>query len=365
MSETGLQQLIDALGRQGRQVLGPVVRDGAVALDAVSSIDELPRGVRDVQQAGRYRIEQSDAPNLFAFNLGADGWKRFLFPSRDLLFELDADLIATSARRQPSTDYAFLGVRACDLAAIEVQARVFSGTDSRYMQRLCSAFIVGVHCQTAAATCFCPSMQTGPEFADSEHLDLLLTEVVDEGEHFFLAEARSEQAEALLEEIACEAAAPDDRQSIEAQLNGTRGQIERTMPQGVPELLADNPEAAHWDQVAQRCLACGNCTAVCPTCFCSDVVEVADVNAAAAQRWQVWDSCFNASHSYTHGGLMRSSTMSRYRQWLTHKLSSWHEQFDSSGCVGCGRCVTWCPVGIDLIEEVGALQREVEATDVR
>ena len=206
-------------------------------------------------------------------------------------------------------------------------------------------------------------MQTGPEFPPSEHLDLLLTEIVEGAEHFFLAQPHSAQAASLLEDISCPAAGPQDPSRIEAQLRQTRKQIQRSMPPTAPALLADNPEAAHWDDVAERCLACGNCTAVCPTCFCSDVVEVTDVTADTSQRWQVWDSCFNASHSYTHGGTLRPSTRARYRQWLTHKLSSWHQQFGTSGCVGCGRCVTWCPVGIDLLDEVAAIAQEVADVD--
>jgi ferredoxin len=359
----GLQGMFDVLIAEGHQLLGPVLRDGAVAIDELSDSSQLPRGVTDEQCAGTYRVKHSDAPHLFAFNLGADSWKRYLFPSRDLLLELGPDLIATSAPRSAAQKFAFFGVRACDLAAVEVQARVFANTDDRYLRRLQASFIVGVHCQTAADTCFCPSMQTGPEFPPSEHLDLLLTEIVEESEHFFLAQAFSTHAASLLEDMACQAAQPQDASRIGNQLEQTRAQIQRSMPQSVAGLLADNLDAAHWDDVADRCLACGNCTAVCPTCFCSDVVEVTDVSADTSQRWQVWDSCFNASHSYTHGGTLRPSTRARYRQWLTHKLSTWHQQFGTSGCVGCGRCVTWCPVGIDLLDEVAAIAREAADVD--
>jgi ferredoxin len=73
----------------------------------------------------------------------------------------------------------------------------------------------------------------------------------------------------------------------------------------------------------------------------------------------VWDSCFNLEFSYIHGGHIRSSVKSRYRQWLTHKLVNWHDQFGTSGCVGCGRCITWCPVGIDLTKEVSVLRERL------
>jgi ferredoxin len=86
------------------------------------------------------------------------------------------------------------------------------------------------------------------------------------------------------------------------------------------------------------------------------VQDVTDLTGTTAERWRVWDSCFSAGFSYVHGGPVRSSTKARYRQWLTHKLGTWPAQFDTSGCVGCGRCLTWCPVGIDITAEVDALR---------
>jgi ferredoxin len=97
---------------------------------------------------------------------------------------------------------------------------------------------------------------------------------------------------------------------------------------------------------------------VCPTCFCSTVEDTTDLTGAIAERWQVWDSCFNADHSYLHGGYVRKTTGSRYRQWITHKLATWHDQFGMSGCAGCagcGRCITSCPVAIDITEELCAI----------
>jgi sulfhydrogenase subunit beta (sulfur reductase) len=128
---------------------------------------------------------------------------------------------------------------------------------------------------------------------------------------------------------------------------------------GLRELLAASHEAARWDDVASRCLTCGNCTMACPTCFCTTVEDVTDLSGDHAERWQSWASCFELDFSRLHGGPVRASGVSRYRQWLTHKLGTWHDQFGSSGCVGCGRCIVWCPVGIDLTEEVAALRDEL------
>jgi Fe-S-cluster-containing hydrogenase component 2 len=134
-------------------------------------------------------------------------------------------------------------------------------------------------------------------------------------------------------------------------------QIRRRLDtRGIRDLLLGNLEHERWDQVAGRCLSCANCTMVCPTCFCSSVQEVADLTGDTARREHVWGSCFNDEHPYMNSGAVRKSIKARYRQWLTHKLAGWIDQFGTSGCVGCGRCITWCPVGIDLTEEVAAIR---------
>jgi len=125
---------------------------------------------------------------------------------------------------------------------------------------------------------------------------------------------------------------------------------------GLRELLYRKLEDPHWESVASRCLACGNCTAVCPTCYCARVVDDVAIDGSAAERRQEWESCFNPEFSHLPGGSVRGSIGARYRQWITHKLASWHDQFGTSGCVGCGRCISWCPVGIDITAEVAALR---------
>jgi sulfhydrogenase subunit beta (sulfur reductase) len=124
------------------------------------------------------------------------------------------------------------------------------------------------------------------------------------------------------------------------------------------DVLYASAESPRWDDVAARCLACTNCTLVCPTCFCTSVDDVTDLTATSTERHRVWDSCFSEDYSYLHGGSVRTSTASRYRQWMTHKLASWTDQFGTSGCVGCGRCITWCPAAIDITAEAAALRAE-------
>lgn len=101
-------------------------------------------------------------------------------------------------------------------------------------------------------------------------------------------------------------------------------------------------------EVAPRCLACANCTMVCATCFCHDVVDGVSLSGELATRSRDRASCFSAEFSWAAGAVVRESRAPRYRQWLAHKFASWIDQSRVSGCVGCGRCITWCPVGIDV-----------------
>jgi ferredoxin len=261
------------------------------------------------------------------------------------------------------TPLAFIGVRACELSAIAIQDRVFLGgkfVDRDYAARRTGNFVVAVNCGEPAATCFCVSMDTGPRAR--EGYDLALTELLD-GEHRFLVQVGSPAGAEVLAELPSRPAEATDVTAADAVVDSTAARMGRTMESAdLRDLLAGKLEHPRWDDVAERCLTCGNCTMVCPTCFCSSVEDATDLTGTEATRTRVWDSCFSLDYSYIHGGSVRTSGRSRYRQWLTHKLGTWHDQFGTSGCVGCGRCIAWCPVGIDITAEVAALRAE-EVTD--
>jgi len=257
---------------------------------------------------------------------------------------------------------AFIGVRSCELNAIQIQDRVFMGgphVDSSYKARRESAFLVALNCGQAGGTCFCVSMNTGPKV--KEGYDLALTEVLEEGRHYFLVETGSEAGAEVAGALTLRAAGPEEIAAAERVVAHTASQMGRTLDTtDIKGLLYRNYESPRWSQVASRCLTCANCTMVCPTCFCTTVEDVTDLGGEHAERRQKWDSCFTLDFSYIHGGSVRPSARSRYRQWMTHKLATWIDQFGTSGCVGCGRCITWCPVGIDITEEAEAI-RKIEA----
>ena len=364
LDRDGLSALVQLLGARGRTVIGPTVRDGAVVLDEIASADDLPFGWGTEVEAGRYRLVPRADGAVFAHTAGPQSWKTFLHPQREKLWSADRtpdSRLSVTEENPVQPSYAFLGVRPCDLRAIAIQDRVLAGgryRDRGYEERRTGAFLVAAECTEPGATCFCVSMGGGP--AADAGFDLALTEVLDETGHRFLVRTGSEAGQDVLAHVSHQPADPATEHAARAAVDSARDRMGRAMPPvDLRALMGGSLEADRWDDVAARCLTCGNCTMVCPTCFCTTTEEVTDLTGDHAERWLRWDSCFDVDFSYLHGGPVRSSARSRYRQWLTHKLSTWYEQFGSSGCVGCGRCVTWCPVGIDITEEATALHDEL------
>ncbi len=359
IDRAGLAVLLSALQVRGYETIGPVRRDGAIVYDRIDEVSELPAGWTDRQAPGSYRLERRDDDALFGYAVGPQSWKRYLFTPQQTLFSVarqpDGGLAFTPAALA-APKRAFIGVRACELAAIGIQDRVFRDgehVDAAYAARRDAVLLVAVNCAVAADTCFCSSMGTGP--AVSSGHDLALTELIDAAGHHFAIEAGSAIGTQLLADLPGRAASADDLAAIRAVPQRTAASISRSLDAGgVPALLMRNLEHPRWQEVADRCLSCANCTLACPTCFCSTNEEVTDL-AGAAHHQRRWDSCFNVEFSHLGHGSVRGSVKSRYRQWLTHKLATWHDQFGESGCVGCGRCISWCPVGIDITEEVAVI----------
>lgn len=361
MTRNAFPAFLSSLRNAGYGIVGPTVRDGAIVYDAINRVEDLPIGWTDEQEPGRYRLKLRSDSALFGFVVGPQSWKKYLFPPRSKLWEArktDDGFQVHEVSDEPQR-LAFLGVRACELKAISAQDKVFLGggyTDSIYAQRRDRCLLIAVQCGLAGKTCFCASMNAGPRAKDG--FDLALTELLTPDQHGFLVEVGSDRGATILNQVPHRPATAEDLARAQRASESAIAQMGRTFElQGIKELLQAQPDHPRWDEVAERCITCANCTLVCPTCFCSTVEDMTDLNGDHAERWRRWDSCFTMEFSYLHGGSVRTSAKSRYRQWLTHKLSTWHEQFGTSGCVGCGRCITWCPVGIDLTQEVDALRK--------
>ncbi|MGP8060442.1 MAG: 4Fe-4S dicluster domain-containing protein [Acidimicrobiales bacterium] len=360
----GVDALIGVLRARGLRTLGPVVRDGAVVHGEVAGASDLPAGYHDHQEPGRYRLVHDEGPELFGWAVGPASWKAEFFVPEETVWRasVQGDELTVVEPGDPPQPVALIGARPCEVRALGVLDRVLRDgavADDRYAARRRGAFVVAAECGTPSGTCFCTSMGGGP--AAGEDFDLALTELVDGGHRFYVRVGSPEGAD-VLAEVPHRPAGPDDRSGRTQVLDHAEDSMGRTLDtDGIAGLLARNLEHPRWDEVAERCLSCGNCTLVCPTCFCSDVKDVSDVSGTV-ERQRRWASCFDLDHSYLRGGPVRPTTTSRYRQWLTHKLSTWWDQFDESGCVGCGRCISWCPVGIDLTEEAAAIRASDGAT---
>jgi ferredoxin len=357
-----LDKLIQLLERRGYEVIGPVARDGAILYEPISSLKDLPAGWTAEQEAAHYRLTRRADDALFGFNVGPQSWKRFLHPPNVKLFSADKEngrLEIYENNTEPPR-YAFIGVRGCELVAIGLQDRVLlhdKFVDPIYAGRRNEVFIVAIQCTQAAPTCFCHGVAPWSQKAG---FDLSLTELLDEQSHRFIVRIGSERGREILNELDHQPASDKDCELAKAAANNASTQQIRSLEtNGIKDLLLQNFDHPNWDKVAERCLSCANCTMVCPTCFCCTVEDTSDLTGDHAERWRRWDSCFSLNFSYIHGGSIRTSPKARYRQWLTHKFASWIDQFGTSGCVGCGRCITWCPVGIDLTREINALREPV------
>ena len=355
-----LQRLLDALTGGDFLCIGPRLKEGVIVYEPLADTATLPQGVHDRQAPGEYRTEQVSSPRQFAWANGPQALKPFLFAPREALWRVVRDAEGRLTFREVQPDIkpiAVIGARACDLAALALQDSHFLAgayPDPTYAARRENLFIVAVHCSHPAATCFCVSTGDGPRATHG--FDIALSEL-DDG---FVAEAGGVRGKVLLDALGCSTAAAEQIAQAEDEIaHAARSQSRRLPGRNLRDALFANLEHPRWEEVAERCLSCGNCTSVCPTCFCSSTSasasEQPSLDASHAEHSREWDSCFTRGHSYIHGAVVRSDTRTRYRQWLTHKLGSWHEQYGRSGCVGCGRCVTWCPTGIDITEETTAI----------
>jgi sulfhydrogenase subunit beta (sulfur reductase) len=349
----GLQDLLEVLQQGGYRCIGPVVRDGAIVFGDISSVDELPKGFNEQQAPGTYRLTETDSPRYFAWANGPQALKPLVFSPQETLWSCEQDKdghLAFQLAEISPQPVAVLGVRPCDLAALYIHDRHFlqqQYQDPYYLARRQQLLLIAVNCTHPADTCFCASTGDGPR-ARYGH-DLVLTEL-DDG---FVVEAHSGLGKRQMAQLPLQEANTQQFQQLDTALSeASQAQQRRLSSRDYSQALFANLEHPRWEELGNRCLSCGNCTAVCPTCFCHKESETPHIKGETSTHSREWDSCFTQGHSYIHGMTIRPHTAARYRQWLTHKLGSWHEQYGRSGCVGCGRCITWCPVGIDITEEV-------------
>jgi sulfhydrogenase subunit beta (sulfur reductase) len=373
--KNNLQNLIDALKRGGYRCIGPTVKDGAIVYEEIEDSSQLPLGVSVVQRPGRYDLQEesqtgepsslnseeannpvSSRNRYFAWANGPQNLKPLVFASREKIWSVVKNADGTlkfEAVQPPVQPIAVLGVRACDVAALDLLDKHYLNVDNPdpyYQQRRRNLLLIGINCSHPADTCFCASTGDGPQVEGG--VDIVLSEL-DDG---FLVKPESSAGRAIVDQLPVQEALSTQRDTATEELEHAAASQQRKVPlRNLYPYLTAKLEHPRWSDVASRCLSCGNCTMVCPTCFCHNQVEELALDGSGSDHYRQWDSCFTQGHSYIHGITIREDIASRYRQWLTHKFGTWHEQYGRSGCVGCGRCISWCPVGIDVTEELAAL----------
>lgn len=362
LPHTELQHLLQALQKAGFSCVGPQVRDGAIIYDLLTHPDHLPWGIRDKQTPGSYQLEKINEHKAFAFSNGPQAIKPILFKPQETVWKVirnpEGKLIF---QPQPAEEapVAIIGARSCDLVAMQIQDKVFIESkhpDPRYKKRREQLFIVAVNCSYSSENCFCVSAGTGPETRSP--FDILMNEI----DHGFVIKAGSERGQKIIGSLNLSEAKTTQCNKAKKNIKQAESMQTKRIPldnkQELRDLLFSNLTHTRWDEVAERCLSCGNCTSVCPTCFCHSEAEKPSLDGHSSEHQREWDSCFTSGHSYLNGKIIRDDIRKQYRQWLTHKVGSWFDQFGTSGCVGCGRCTTWCPVGIDITEELAAISGE-------
>jgi ferredoxin len=363
MSAPGLGRLVAMLVKSFDEVLGPVEVDGAIRLRPIVSVDDLPIGVADEQETAAYRLRRTGTKLRFSYGVGPDSLKALVYPPRSPVWTMrrrDGSLVVEPALHGTASR-AVVGARACDVRGLRVLEHTQTGgphADPAFVADRDGLFIVAVDCTFPSPTCFCDTAGHGP--ALHHGYDIAMTELEGERGARYVLRAGTDRGREFVERLHL-MEAPDKlvRQADLELRYAAREQI-RELPSNAARVsrLVEHP---HWDDVADRCLTCGNCTAVCPTCFCTDVEDQIALDGETATRVRVWDTCFSMEYSRLGASPHRATARDRYRQWLSHKLGTWHDQFGESGCVGCGRCITWCPVGIDITAEVEALAEPIGA----
>jgi ferredoxin len=359
LSLSAIATLLSNLQSDGRKVIAPVLDDHAIGLAEVDTLDDLPSGWTERQDGGTYQLERLERPELFGHATTAMSWKKWLYPERTMLARASRDSGSVVIEEPPpeAERMAFFGIRSCDVHSLDILDRVFlDPVDPMYAARRAGLFVVAATCARPGGTCFCASMNTGPK--PTAGFDIALTEIWTEEHHEFFAEAGTQEGQEQLDSLNGAEASDADLAALELIVSEATKTMGRFLDPSHPRAAAGRYEHPHWDIVAERCLSCANCTMVCPTCFCSTTEDTTNLSGSVTERWRTWDSCFTLGFSYLAGAPLRNSAKSRYRQWLLHKLVTWHDQFGTSGCVGCGRCITWCPVGIDLTSEIAAVAQD-------
>ena len=283
--------------------------------------------------------------------------KKIVFPQREIFFRFESMETGFRVEEQlpAKKPTVIFGVRPCDAAALVLMDLVFDGDyeDPYYWSRRNQITLVGLACNTPPSDhCFCTSVAGSPY--QTQGLDVLMTDL---GDRYFV-EFLTEKGERILEpaDHLFEAPTAADKREKDTLFAEADTKIKRNVEllKKVPHKLKDMFKSTFWEDESLGCIRCGICTYLCPTCHCFDINdEVLSTSPLKGERVRTWDNCqFPDFTMHSSGHNPRPDKASRLRQRILHKYLYFVEQHEQFLCTGCGRCVTNCPVGIDIIDVI-------------
>jgi ferredoxin len=277
--------------------------------------------------------------------------KEVFFPQDEVMFryekvDQETQMVSTEEVKR---ERVVLGARPCDIEAISIIEEVFSGreyTDIYFLNKRKATMIIGMACHQPLPTCFCSSTGGGPFVRKGSDLFL-----IDLGEAY-LVEILTEKGEAFKKNKFFKKTSAKNLQLAKELEEKASKKTDSTIPvKGIDQKLDQWVESPFWDRVHEKCISCRVCTYLCPTCHCFDIMDEA-LNEKG-QRVRNWDSCLSEFYTLeTSGHNPRATCRERTRQRLMHKFNYFPKVFDRIACVGCGRCILYCPVNFDIREVI-------------
>ena len=314
--------------------------NGKVVFGEISGVDEIPLAVSDIQKPGFYRVLPG-----YRFRHSHCSPKDFLLPPEHRVLTVSQNYEVVEDIESMDSDIVFFGIKSCDRKAIDILDRILYNKHPVYTRRRDSVKIIVVEeCLEPGETCFCSAVNAGPTI--SKGFDIAYARL---DQNTVLFKYGSSVGEKMLRSIGLRKAGKDTIKvyldMVEKAVSITKSRIPDVKSiQGILREVASDRDL--WEEVSSRCVGCGNCNYVCPTCFCTEIDD--RVGNGFSTRVGIWIGCLTYTYGLVAGGHFRRELFTRYRHFVLHKFLFYPKQVEDIGCVGCGRCITWCPLGIDL-----------------
>ena len=309
------------------QIVGPVEKSGIIVFQQIKDPKEV----------------------VFDFDNSKMPAKSLCFPQTETLFRFTTDEEIHLKTPKKQQDAVLFGIRPCDAKSLTILDAVFGGDykDHLFFSKRNNIVLIGLACVNPPSTCFCTSVNGKPD--DTKGLDILLTDI---GSKYYVQVVTRKGEQLINTYDGCTPPTADDKKKKQSISKKAREAIKRKVnTENIEQILDGIFEHPYWETIAQRCLGCGICTFLCPTCHCFDIQD--EIVGKKGARVRVWDSCMYSEYTLQASGYNpRPTQMNRVRNRMYHKFSYFPKNHKVIGCVGCGRCIAECPVNIDIIEVI-------------